>query len=424
MKKKFSYFIFLSFFLGCNGQLYVETTETSQDVKDLDQFLNRSDLSSEVEEPNIEVVEEPSVDVDVTVEVEEEPEPLKDPCENEIPEWTQELHREIQGEHKGKAHRFNSSDQEDFENSSERRRRGGKRKRKTRGVNSDLIRSDCEPNEKEDTLDKMAAETQTETAEETQSIEQTPQEEQVSKISKATNKLDILMVIDNSASMNSLLKSNNIRFDGFIDNFKKLNWRIAFLDSDPEKNGNKKLMELELDGSMVLSRRYITKHTRKNQQIFIDTITRNNKPPCLFSPGCGSPVERTMTSLSQYLAFSEEPETGSHFLRDDASLAVVIMTDNKENESQDQLTTANLFLHDLDESFKDKGFTVYSITALSSECQQQLRRRGEPSSLEANFAPEITSLASQTDGANISLCSPSYSIVGNSITQDHLKEIS
>ena len=389
------YFIFFTLFIsiGCSGKLHIESADASQKRTDLDQFLHTSNLSSEgsdAEELNTEA-EDSAVQV-----------ASLDPCGEEIPEWTQELNQEVQFEQKGKGIQLKF-----------KQNKSGKRKRKPT-VDSDLIRSNCHKNTQKKSQSSHLVQS------EHSNKNAGDGEASYSQEAVAVNdKMDLVIVLDNSSSMRHILKSNNTRFSRFLDSIKDLDWRIAFLDSNPKKNGKKQLMQLELDGALVISRRYITKGTQSKDQLFIDTLTRANRNfSCKFSPGCGSRFERTIGSLSQYLQYSKKPEIGSHFLRSDANLVVLIVTDNYENKTFKEHVTSQVFLDQFNDQFTNKKLTVYSLTTLSSECRSQLRKKAF---VEGNFAPEVTLLTERTGGSNFSLCLKDYSVVGKAIAEKQLK---
>ncbi len=397
------YFIFftLFIFIGCGGKVQVESVGTPQSMNDLDQYM-MTGLAAEIEDSTLDknlggsskALSKTQMDI-----------AQQDPCGDEVPEWTQKLHKEVQGHHNGIRPRTGEG---------KRRKRGDSR------VQSDLVRpEDCEPDKKDHSSVAEVTEEDQSSQEKIFSDLNGNEQNSENKQMSGKEKIDLLMVLDNSYSMRSILKSNDLKFAHFLDKLKPFDWRVAFLDSQPTRRGKKKLlMPLEMDGALVLNRRYITKQTRSKNRLFIDTITKSNKQsPCRFSPGCGTSQERVLKSLSQYLLFSKMPDTGSRFMRPDADLVVLIITDSHENRTiRERQTTAQSFLQTFGNHFEGKNLTVHSFTVLSSKCQRQIRKHAG----EGYFAPEVTLLTKKTDGSSFSICSDDYSVVADTIIQNRL----
>ena len=263
--------------------------------------------------------------------------------------------------------------------------------------------------EKEDTDLIVEPETDQKPSEDVE-VPEIPEVEEVSEVVDINNKVDILFVVDGSFSTRDVLRAMPERMDGFIPALDaSLDWRVGFIPAHVKRNEDQKLSSMEIDGAIVLERKYITKGTLSKERIFIDTLTRNkNRRRCAFPPECGGRKETPLLALSEYvLSPSRSVETGTRFIRDDAHLAVVIVTDNKENKKQGQVTTADDVLGALAQEFgNDKEFSVHTLTALNDACQGQLRQ--EHFFAEGNRAGEVLLLARETGGANLSLCSHEY----------------
>ncbi len=225
------------------------------------------------------------------------------------------------------------------------------------------------------------------------------------------DKVDILFVTDGSFSMREVLRNIPERMDGFIPALDSLNWRAGFISAHVKNNKDKELSSMEIDGAIVLERKYITKGTVSNERIFIDTLTRNKgRKRCAFSPECGGFKETPLLALNEYLISpSRSVETGTHLIREDAHLAVVIVTDNRENKRQGQRVTSDEVINTIQQELgEDKEFSVHVLTTMNDACQGQLR--DEYFFAEGNRAPEMLLLARETGGASLSLCSHDYAI--------------
>ena len=232
----------------------------------------------------------------------------------------------------------------------------------------------------------------------------------VSVVTDINNKVDILIVADGTFSTKHILRDIPEKMDGFIpalDTF--LDWRVAFIGADVKRGKDKKLSSMEIDGAIVLERKYITKRTHSKERIFIDTLTRNkNRRRCAFPPQCGSLKETPLLALTEYvLSPSRSVETGTRFIRDEAHLAIVILTDNKENKKKGHVTTADEVLGSIEQEFgSDKEVSVHTLTVLNEDCRDQLKQ--DHFFVEGTRAGEILLLATETGGENLSLCADDY----------------
>ena len=217
--------------------------------------------------------------------------------------------------------------------------------------------------------------------------------------------MDILFVVDGSFSTRDILRSIPERMDGFIPALDtSLDWRVGFIGADVKRNKNKKLSSMEIDGAIILERKYITNRTRSKERIFIDTLTRNKtRKRCEFPPQCGSRKETPLLALNEYiLSPTRSVENGTRFIRNSAHLAVVIVTDNKENKKRGQITTSDEVLAVVEQEFgRDKEFSVHTLTVMNDACRGQLQE--EHFFVEGNRAREILLLTRETGGANLSL---------------------
>jgi len=169
---------------------------------------------------------------------------------------------------------------------------------------------------------------------------------------------------------------------------------------------------MEFDGAIVVERKYITKRTLFKEDIFIDTLTRNRgQRRCAFPPECGGFRETPLLALSEYIVSPERStKNGTRFIRDTAHLAIVIVTDNKENKQYGyNRATADEVVDSIRQEFgEDKKFSVHTLTSMSNSCQRQLRDKHRFA--EGNRATEMLLLSRATGGASLSLCSDDYAI--------------
>ena len=232
----------------------------------------------------------------------------------------------------------------------------------------------------------------------------------VENVEDVNDKVDVLFVVDGSFSTREILRSIPERMDGFIPALDvSLDWRVGFISAHVKSNEDKELSSMELDGAVVLERKYLTKGTVSKERIFIDTLTRNEgRKRCAFPPYCRGFKETPLLALNEYITSpTRSVETGTRFIREDAHLAVVLVTDNKENKKQGKRVTADEVLDTIQQEFgSDKKFSVHTLTALDEACRGQLKQ--DHFFAEGNRAGEMLLLARTTGGASLSLCSYDY----------------
>lgn len=232
----------------------------------------------------------------------------------------------------------------------------------------------------------------------------------VVEVKDLNNKVDILFVVDSSFSMKEVLRSIPEKMDGFVPALNSsLDWRVGFINAKAKHNRDKQLSSLEFDGALVEVRKYITKHTASSKEIFIDSLTPN-PGSCKFPPNCGGFREAPLLALNKYLASPNRGvKTGTALIREDAHLAVVIMTDNRENRIKGEKTTADDVLYTMEQVFgEDKEFSVHTLATVNDACRSELK--ADHFFAEGERASEAILLARETGGASLSLCSHDYAV--------------
>ena len=227
--------------------------------------------------------------------------------------------------------------------------------------------------------------------------------------------VDILFVVDNTHSMRYILRSIYNKMIGFTFPLQPYDWRAGFISADVKNRKVKQeLMPLEYNGRKLIDRKYITKDTENSNQILLDTLTRAPGDGCALAPYCGSRRERPLGALSKFLRSSGKEEG---FLREGASLAVVILTDNRENKYNGQTASFAEVFDSLEQYYPGKNLKVYGLTVKDRSCQLEIRKSNGPV-YEGNFADSIEQFSEQS-GGSFSLCASSYTHVAEKIAEDH-----
>ncbi len=133
------------------------------------------------------------------------------------------------------------------------------------------------------------------------------------------SKVDILWVIDDSGSMGNEQESLSYNFDAFIGDFiaKDVDFRMAITTTDPTH---------EVDGKMVCDWRLLDSiHANNNQQDFL-----NKFKECIKVGTRGSGREKGLNATERFLYHYNKENQQNKFLRDDAYLVVVVVSDEED----------------------------------------------------------------------------------------------
>lgn len=182
-----------------------------------------------------------------------------------------------------------------------------------------------------------------------------------------SNKVDVLMVIDNSGSMLTKQQSMADRFSNFIGHLATLDWQMAMTTTDlgvaatpdaPLTNG--RLIELTgAAGQYILTS---SMNPASVQSLFKSTIVR---------PEVGSSDEQGIAASYRVLERSLDPSNpinvsggNTSFVRSDAALAIIVVSDADETPGPAGTGPKNIpgnLLTFLNTSFPKKPFSFHSI---------------------------------------------------------------
>lgn len=169
----------------------------------------------------------------------------------------------------------------------------------------------------------------------------------------ANNKVDILMVIDNSGSMEYEQKSMAARMSSFISQLAGLDYRIGITTTDPSNAtyGDGRLVALSgLSGQYIIDNSYSAMDA---QTILGNTLQRSE---------VGSSQEQgiyaTYRAIERAIAPTLNPNTG--LFRPDANFATIVISDEDESASGFKNQPANL-LSFISSTWQSKVFAFHSI---------------------------------------------------------------
>lgn len=170
---------------------------------------------------------------------------------------------------------------------------------------------------------------------------------------KASEKVDILFVIDNSGSMAYEQKNMASRVRNFLDVVRGLDWQIGVTTTDPSNStlGDGRLVQLTgKSGSYVLTSKMDEMQSR---DVLSNTLQRKET---------GSGKEQGIYASYRAVERAFEGTVGNkQLIRDGAQLAVVIISDEDESNSGPKNDPTN-FVNYIRSSFNnEKAVSVHSI---------------------------------------------------------------
>lgn len=226
-------------------------------------------------------------------------------------------------------------------------------------------------------------------------------------------KIDIVVVVDNSTSMFNDQQNFSREFENFISSIEEADYRIGVITTDVHSEGKENtpgfygnLDEIGDGGAL-----YISPESSDPDRLFREAIQREETALC-HSQGnglCVSPHEKPINALK--LALEKRSTVNSGFFRNDAELAVIIITDEDETSypTASDIVRSGDFLRYFDDQFSgSKLLQVFSITILEGDTQCLSQQIGETQTGSAVYGIEVSKLSNLTGGFNVSICSENY----------------
>jgi len=217
---------------------------------------------------------------------------------------------------------------------------------------------------------------------------------------------DVLIVIDNSASMTFEQSSMANRFDSFLNQLKGLDWRLGIITTDvsgtgPKKDGNL----LQLSGLTDQNYLHSGMNTSVIEESFAKTIQRPAREGSQFEQG----IKAT------YLAIQKKQE----FFRDLGSLNVILVSDADETpvrgEKPDIRNNPNELLKMIQKDYPTKPFYFHSLVVKEGDVECLKLENNEA------YGRQYSWLSEKTGGIQGSVCEKDYSsqlkLIGGKVSQ-------
>jgi hypothetical protein len=220
------------------------------------------------------------------------------------------------------------------------------------------------------------------------------------------NQADILVVIDNSVSMQYEQSSMAQRFESFTSELKNLDWQLGIITTDvsadaPKKDG--RLLELETMPDQFLLNSQMP--TAVVEEAFAKTIQRPARE--------GSQFEQGIKATYRFL------ERNSNLLRPQAALNVILVSDADETPPRgtplEDRNKPEKLLSFIKETYPNKAFYFHSLVVQEGDVPCLKAENNEA------YGRQYAWLSEQTKGIIGSVCAEDYSsqlkMIGEKVSQ-------
>lgn len=241
------------------------------------------------------------------------------------------------------------------------------------------------------------------------------------------NKVDILIVDDNSGSMETKQKKMAMRFQSFISSIQSLDYQIGITTTDLSgPNGSGWATDGRLVPYTSSAFDILTPSTPGAESLFLNTIPRAETIGCnnrTRFPYCPSANEEPLRAINLAMGLRHTDNAG--FFRDGVDFVAVILSDEDEmsDGKNKNVTRAADVVKEFKAAFAEtKRFMAHAIIIKpgDNKClDQQIKEVGI-----GYYGVIINSLVSMTRGRSYSICDTDYGKHLSSISQDVLKLVS
>lgn len=236
--------------------------------------------------------------------------------------------------------------------------------------------------------------------------------------------IDVLFVVDNSGSMadeHALVAS---KFSSFSSALSGLNWQMAMTTTDTDSNSvGAKGTLLPLSGR---SDRILTPRTPDYDRVFSNTVRRPESIECaLTGRMCPTGAEKPL--LASILSMQKAIGVNAAFFRPKTDLALVILTDEDEDQSghPDSFALSRDVLSAFSATFlRTRSITAHSITVRPGDLACYNAQAAQEGSGKAAYATAVNELVEATGGQASSICDSDYSAVLGNIGRSIREQVS
>ncbi|CAN5732461.1 hypothetical protein BH10BDE1_BH10BDE1_36670 [soil metagenome] len=243
------------------------------------------------------------------------------------------------------------------------------------------------------------------------------------------NKVDILIIDDNSESMETKQRKMGERFPNFISGIKDLDYQIGITTTDlsgPAPLGSGWATDGRLVNFKGSKTNILTPTTVNADKLFLDTIKRDETIDCgsrTKFPYCPSSIEQPLKAM--IMAIDERDKANTGFFRDGADLAIVVLSD--EDEMSDGSSRSATKVYEVTDAFKvafadRKRVMVHGIIIKPGD-KTCLAAQRKASGI-GYYGQHVSDLATATGGRTYTICDTDYGKNLTSISNDVRKLVS
>lgn len=226
----------------------------------------------------------------------------------------------------------------------------------------------------------------------------------------SANKVDILVIDDNSLSMETEQKKMAERFPSFVSSLGGLDYHIAVTTTDVDsKNPDLNLSGRALDWAGTSSN-VLTPATPDASSVFKNTIKRTETIGCVKRGECPSGNEQPLKATM--LAIDQRNSANAGIFRDGVDLAVVILSDEDEMSNGPAIATKpsdviNNFNSNFGHTKRLRTFGIVIPTGDTSCLKTQKAQTADGDG--GSYGTHAQALAALTGGSTHSICENDYS---------------
>ncbi|MCB0420276.1 MAG: Ig-like domain repeat protein [Bdellovibrionales bacterium] len=193
-----------------------------------------------------------------------------------------------------------------------------------------------------------------------------PPADKMTTVTVGDPKVDILFVVDNSKSMETIQANMASRIQGFLTNIDGMDWQIAFTLTDVDY----RIGAVKQDGVLLK----LEGTSADLNSISHDTILSSAMDPQAVGRVIGATLQREETGsgdeqgiYATYRAIERSQMSGSlnapnrSFFRNDAALSIILISDEDETFIQGHQNSPQSLIDKVQSTFPNKNFTYNSI---------------------------------------------------------------
>ncbi len=223
--------------------------------------------------------------------------------------------------------------------------------------------------------------------------------------SEGANKLDILVISDNSYSMEVDQKKLGKKFSNFISAIQDIDWQIGITTTDTSDGiyGIKGSL-LNLTGTQNY---ILTPQTLEPEKRFLETVVRRETMTCETAADCPTGDEKPL--VAAMMAMSKRSSYNAGFFRNNVNLVVLVISDEDESAVGGKASPTEVVDHFRSIWGTTKKLVTHGIVIepWNEKCLKKQQTDSELG-IGGSYAFSVSDLARLTGGTLIDICKGDY----------------